>query len=315
MSLKEQRAMVQSTTAQGSTAGPALLASQAPTALKAYPLLNEQEAEVLGFLAERPLHTIVMTGLILDNGLESPFNRGQFYGCRNAEGELEGVALIGHGMFVETRTEGALKAFAELAQTNSQAHFIMGEHERIERFWSYYANAGQAARVFCRELLFEQRWPVAAHEPVPQLRRATQEDLMRVMPVHAALAYEESGVNPLDVDPQGFRLRCARRIGLGRVWVWVDQRGQLIFKADVIAETPEVVYLEGVWIDWQERGKGYGRRCMSQLGRTLLAQTKALTLVVNEQHRGSQAFFQKAGYRLRSYYDTIFLQPGEKPVG
>jgi hypothetical protein len=48
---------------------------------------------------------------------------------------------------------------------------------------------------------------------------------------------------------------------------------------------------------------------MSQLGRLLLARTETLCLLVNEQNKESQAFFFKAGYKLRSCYDTIFLQP------
>ncbi|HEX8708237.1 MAG TPA: GNAT family N-acetyltransferase [Pyrinomonadaceae bacterium] len=248
-----------------------------------------------------------MSGFIRDNGLESIFNRGTFYACRDGQGQIVGVALLGHAMFVEARNEEALKAFAQLAQGCPDAHMIMGEQDKVERFWDYYSEAGQAPRIFCREVLFEQRWPIQALEAVPNLRPATLADLMLVMPVHAALAYEESGVNPLDADPHGFRLRCERRIEQGRVWVWVED-GQLIFKADIISETPEVIYLEGVYVDLRERGKGYGLRCMSQMGRSLLERTESISLLVNEEHHGSLAFFQKAGYKRRACYDTIFLQ-------
>lgn len=283
------------------------LVSASPSPLTIHLLTNEHKAEVLSFLADRPLHTVVMNGLIRDNGLESPFNRGSFYGCRNAEGRLEGVALIGHAMFVDVRSYGALKAFARLAQSCRDAHMIMGEQEKIEHFWNYYSQGGQAPRIFCREVLFEQRWPVEAFEPVPDLRPATLDDLLLVMPIHAALAYEESGVNPLDVDPEGFRERCERRIKQGRVWVWVEH-GQLIFKADIISETPDVIYLEGVYVDFKERGRGYGARCLSQMARHLLQRTEAITLLVNQEHQGALAFFQKVGFKRRGFYDTIFLK-------
>ena len=274
---------------------------------------RHDECEVLAFLLERPVHTVVMAGLIRDNGLESPFNRGTFYACRDSAGRLEGVALIGHATFVEARTEPALKAFARLAQKERGAHMILGEQEIIRRFWNYYASAGQASRIFCRELLFEQRWPVGACEPVEGLRRATLDDLALVMPVHAAMAQEESGVNPLDSDAQGFRLRCARRIEHGRVWVLVE-RGELVFKADIASDTPDCVYVEGVYVEHASRQRGHGLRCLSQLSRTLLGRSTSVCALVNEQNLVAQALFLKAGYKLRGYYDTIFLERGERGV-
>ncbi|HEX8355040.1 MAG TPA: GNAT family N-acetyltransferase [Pyrinomonadaceae bacterium] len=278
------------------------------TPFRVHPLTEKDgEPEVLDFLAARPAPTVVMRGLIRDNGFESPFNRGTFYACRDRDGRLEGVALVGHATFVEARTEGALRAFAELAQGQRGAHMILGEQEMIRGFWEHYAPSGQQPRVFCRELLFEQRWPVRACEPVPGLRPATLEDLMLVMPVHAAMAYEESGVNPIDADLPGFRLRCARRIENGRVWVLVEG-GELVFKADVASETPECTYVEGVYVEPASRQQGMGLRCLSQLGRTLLERSETLCALVNEQNLVAQSLFLKAGYRLRGYYDTIFLE-------
>jgi predicted GNAT family acetyltransferase len=265
------------------------------------------ESEVLDFLSGRPAQAVIMSGLIRDNGFESPFNRGAFHACRDREGRLEGVALVGHAVYVVAETAPALKSFARIAQGQHDAHMILGEQDMVGRFWSHYAPAGQTPRLFCRELLFEQRWPVHAREPVEGLRLATLEDLMLVMPVHASMAYEESGVNPIDVDLHGFRLRCARRIEHGRVWVLVED-GQLLFKADIASDTPECVYLEGVYVSPASRQQGYGLRCLSQLGCNLLERTKSVSALVNEHNLAAQALFQKAGYKLRGLYDTVFLE-------
>lgn len=263
--------------------------------------------KVLAFLAERPMHTVVMAGFIRDNGLVSPLNRGTFYSCRNAKGELEGVALIGHVTLVETRTEAALEAFAKLAQNRSSIHVIIGEQDKIERFWTYYGDAGQKPRLLSREMLFEQRFPVGVRQHVEALRLATPDDLELVMLAQAEMAFLESGVNPMERDPEGFRRRCARRIEQGRVWVWVED-GRLIFKADIISETPEVLYVEGIYVNPEERGKGYGSRCLSQLGRILLSRAEAICVLVDEQNEQAQSFYKRAGYKLRGLYDTIYLQ-------
>ncbi|HKQ99565.1 MAG TPA: GNAT family N-acetyltransferase [Pyrinomonadaceae bacterium] len=266
-----------------------------------------REDEVLAFLSARPSHTVFMMGMIRDNGLESSFNRGTFYACRDAAGQLQGVALIGHATLIEARTEAALQAFARIAQNCQRTHMIMGEMEKVETFWNYYAEGGRSPRLSCRELLFEQRWPVEVREAVRGLRRATLADLELVMPVQAEMALAESGVNPLEADPLGFRVRCARRIEQGRVWVLVEN-GRLVFKADVISDTAEVIYLEGIYVAAEERGKGYGLRCLSQLSRQLLARTKSVCLLVNELNKTAHSFYQKAGYKMAGLYDTIFLQ-------
>ncbi len=276
-------------------------------AAAAEPLAEKHKAEILAFLSERPLHTVYMTGCILDNGVVSPLNRGSFYGYRNRDGRLEGVALIGHATLFETRSDAPLAAFASLAQKCTRTHLLLGEMEKVENFWGHYAEGGQAPRLVCRELLFEQKCPVEVREPVRGLRKATLRDLELIMPIHAQIAFEESGVNPLEKDPIGFRLRCARRIEQGRVWV-LFENGRLIFKADIVSETSEVIYLEGIYVAAEDRGQGIGRRCLSQLTRNLLARTKTVSLLVNEQNSAASNFYLKAGFKLRAHYDTIFLQ-------
>src|SRR5215216_4800009 len=149
--------------------------------LTAHPPAAGKESEVLSFLAARPVHTAIMASFIRDNGLVSPLNRGTFYGCRDDEGRLVGVALIGHATLVETDSDEALAAFAGVARECPHTHVMMGEREKIERFWQHYAEDDRSARLVCRELLMEQRWPVQVREAVPGLRSATPADLEQVM--------------------------------------------------------------------------------------------------------------------------------------
>jgi hypothetical protein len=270
-------------------------------------LAVDDEAEVLAFLAERPIHTFGMAGFIRSNGIVSPHNRGAFYGCRDGKGKLEGVALIGHFILFETRSDAANREFARLAQKHSSVYMLLGEQEEVESFWGYYAGGGQAPRLFCRELLLEQRWPINVLDEVAGLRLATPDDLDLIVPAHAETALQDSGEDPLLRDPVGFRQRCAHRIEQGRTWVLVEG-GRLVFKTEIVADTPEVVYIEGVWVDAQERGKNYGLRCLSQLSRTFLMRANSVCLLVNEKMVGAQAFYRKAGFRFVSSYDTIFLQ-------
>ena len=275
-------------------------------------LTNYDAAEVLEFLAQRPIHTVAMMSMIHDNGLVSAFNRGTFYGCRDLNGQLEGVALVGHATLMETVSNRALAALAQVARQCPNTHMIMGEKEIVADFWSYYNEAGRKQRLACREWLFELALPVEGREPIAGLRPATVGELTLVMPVQAELAYAESGINPLQVDPEGFRQRCLRRIEQGRTWVLVVNN-LLVFKADVISKTPEVIYLEGIWLREDCRNQNLGKRLMSELMRRLLENTKSVCLLVNETNEWAQGFYRKCGFNFRATYETIFL-PRNEPV-
>jgi predicted GNAT family acetyltransferase len=285
---------------------------EADVTVAIFELTEEDRTEVFSFLSERPVHTVCIAGFIRDNGLISPHNRGTFYGCRNSVGRLEGVALIGHATLIEARTARAMKEFGFVAQGFQHTHMILGEKDKVEQFWNYYADEGQDMRLACREMLFELRRAMELRDEVQGLRLATLDDLDQIVPVQAGMAEFESGIDPFEVDPEGFRARCARRIEMRRVWV-LEENGKLVFKADIQADTPDVIYLEGIWVNPSERGKGIGRTCLRQLSRDLLSRTKSVCVLVNEDHERAHTFYRMCNFKVRGIYDSIFLRRPDFP--
>ena len=269
-------------------------------------LNTDQEPEVLDFLSRRPIHTVCMTSYIREHGIVSPLNRGRFYGYRHTDGGLDGVALIGHASLLETDNEEALRAFALIQYQRKQSHLVRGEQEMIARFRKHYAALGSFRGRSCFEVLFEQKTAPDLPGPVPALRLAAEEDLQTIIRINAQMLLSECGVDPLRTDPLGFRERVARRVKRGRVWVWTKGE-RVVFKADIFAETPQMIYLEGINVHPEERGRGYGLRCMAQLGHTLLRQSDGLCLLVNEGKTELRRFYLKAGYEVRGLYETVYL--------
>lgn len=279
-----------------------------PDLTRLHALTESDRQEVLGFLAQRPVHTVVMTSMIHDNGIESAQNRGKFFGYRSADGTLEGVALIGHTTLVETRSDEALKALALCARkAETPIHIMMSDGNSIEGFWQYLTGGAREPRLICSERLFEIKFPAVVREQVAGLRRATGEELFPIAEAHAEVATEESGVNPLEKDREGFLKRVARRIDQERVWVVFDEHGKLVFKADVVAETPEVKYLEGIYVHPDHRGRGIGADCLSQLSRTLLKEVEYVCLLSNEEFQNAHRTYLKAGFKSQDSCVTIFV--------
>jgi len=270
-------------------------------------LTDCDRTEVLNFLKVRPVHTVIMASFIRDNGMESADNRGKFYGYRNSSGELEGVALIGHTTLIEARSEKALKAFAKKAQTSETPIKMMMSHgETIERFWNYFAAAGQKPRHNFKELLFELNFPFLVQNCEWNVRPAKPEELEEVAKAQAAVAFMESGIDPMVKDPEGFLKRCLKRIEMGRTFV-ATENGKLVFKVDVMSETEDTIYLEGFYVTEEYRGREVGSKCLAKVSLDLLDRVEHVCGLSNADFAGVHRSLGKAGYKNTDYCQTIFV--------
>jgi predicted GNAT family acetyltransferase len=266
----------------------------------------DEENRILTLLSPDSLTNVIIAGFIRDNGFSSARNRGQFYAYRNKAGDIEGVALIGHTILLHAGSSNAIKAFASIARRTASKHLFMVERQVGKEFWKYYAEEAENPRIACPILFL--RAPVLPTE-VPQcfgLRPATPEDLDHLMHAHAQMIQETSKINPLQKDPRGFRERYLRRIEQKRVWVLIAE-GKLIFKADILAESSAATYIEGVYVNPEQRGKGMGRRCMNALGQTLQDRTKAIYLFVENDQISSIAFYLSLGFEIGGQYDLLYF--------
>ena len=270
-------------------------------------LRQEDTQEVLDFLTIRPVHTVVMTSFINDNGIVSELNRGKFYGYLDPAGHLLGVALIGHTTLVEARTDRALKAFAFVARTpETPIHLVMSSGNAAETFWNHVTGGQKAPRLTCTEALFEISFPFAVQKSEWRIENARMADLLPVAEAQAEVAFLECGVDPLIKDREGFLKRVARRIEQNRVFVVLDG-DKLVFKADIIAETEEVIYLEGVYVAPEYRGRGIGSECLSSLSLQLLNRVENICLLSNVDFEGAHKSFLKAGYKNTDICTTLFV--------
>lgn len=278
----------------------------APDMSRVHELKNENTGEVLAFLSVRPVHTVVMTSFINDNGIESELNRGVYYGYRNAKGELEGVALIGHTTLVEAHSDEAIRSLAFRAKHSATPlHLVMSSGNDAERFWNYMTDGLKAPRLTCTEAIFEIAFPFAVRGKEHKLETATMDWLIPVAEAQAEVAFIECGVDPMQKDREGFLKRVARRIEQGRVFIVTDGE-KLVFKADIIAETENTIYLEGIYVSSEYRGKGVGSDCLAALSLELLNRVENICLLSNVEFKSAHRSFMKAGYRNTDHCTTLF---------
>lgn len=278
----------------------------APDMTKVRELTAEDTIEVQAFLAIRPVHTVVMSSFIVDNGIESELNRGKFFAYRNG-GDIEGIALIGHTTLVETRSGAAIKALAFCARTSeTPIHLIMSSGNDAERFWFHLTDGVKQPRLTCTEALFEVAFPYAVQKCEWNIGNADMSQLELVAEAQAEIAFVECGVDPMLKDREGFLKRVARRIEQDRVFT-VFENGKLIFKADIIAETSETIYLEGIYVNPDYRGQGIGPSCLAALTLRLLNRVENICMLSNVDFAGAHKSYHKAGYARTDQCVTLFV--------
>ena len=275
------------------------------TPLTAQRLTAEDEAEVRRFLAERPLQTFGLLGLIADNGLVSPHNRGDFFAYRGIDRQLEGVALLGYNTIIDARSEEAIQVFAELAKAVVNPFLILAREPQINCFIEYYSDAMYKCTAIDRYWLFNHCGTPDNRDPLPGVRLATIADLEMVAHAHNQCGIEETGVDGLALDAEGFTSRCARRIEHGRTWVWVANN-KVVLKLEVITATREVAYFESLWVHPDERGKGYGTRFINQVSARLLDESDKVCLLAPETNTASHRLYRKARFEAIDSFSVMF---------
>ncbi len=192
--------------------------------------LREADREqVLSLLAQDPVRSVILRGLILDYGMCAPELRGIFYGYFTDE-QLTGVALIGHQLIVFA-ADDALASFAQKAvEVQARLYMILAPEQQVEKLWAYLSQFGRETRRTSaqRSYVCQQSGPTPERR---QLLRANYAELDVVTDAQAEMALEASGIDPRQSDLAGFRHRIVERLERKRIWVKIEE-GKVIFKAD-----------------------------------------------------------------------------------
>lgn len=142
--------------------------------------------------------------------------------------------------------------------------------------------------------------------PAHGLRRGTAADLDRLTAASAAMHREEMGVDPLSIDPGGWRQRMATLIERG--WSYVlEEDGRVVFKAELSAWTPEACMVQGVFTVPQHRRQGIGTAAMVALCEHLLAEVPLCTLYVNHFNTAARNLYNTLGFEHVGDFATLFF--------
>jgi ribosomal protein S18 acetylase RimI-like enzyme len=152
-------------------------------------------------------------------------------------------------------------------------------------------------------LVLDRATGASAAAPV---RRARAADLDRVVRAAAAMHREEMGVDPLLLDAEGWRNRMAGLVERGWAFVWMED-GEVLFKAELSAWTPEAVQLQGVWTEPRHRRRGRATAGLAAVCAELLREVPLCTLYVNAYNEPALRLYRRLGFRHAGEFATVIF--------
>jgi predicted GNAT family acetyltransferase len=133
--------------------------------------------------------------------------------------------------------------------------------------------------------------------PDPYVRRIRKDEMETIMPACVAMFTEEVGVSPLAGDGGvSYRSRVSELVRSGRAFARIED-GQVIFKAEVGAATPQACQVQGVWVRPEFRRRGLaapGMAAVVDLARATIA--PVVSLYVNDFNAPGRATYRRAGF-------------------
>lgn len=142
--------------------------------------------------------------------------------------------------------------------------------------------------------------------PGTKVRRSRLDDLDGLIVAAAAMHREEMGIDPLTVDPTGWRWRMAQLIERGWSWLWVEA-GEIVFKTELSAWTPECAQLQGVWTAPKWRGRGIATAGVAAVCADLFAETAMCSLYVNHYNVAALRLYERLGFETVGEFATLLF--------
>jgi uncharacterized protein len=261
-------------------------------------LLDDRDREAaLAVCDMDPVANVFVASRIRALGLEPARLGAQMWGFER-DGQLTSLCYAGANLVPVQASSAAVLAFADRAlRQGRRCSSLVGPSAAVAGLWSHLRTHWGPPRDVraSQPLMAIEGAPLV--EPDPAVRRVRLAELDVLMPACVAMFTEEVGVSPLSSDGgAAYRARVTELIRSGRAFARIEA-GQVIFKAEVGAATPQVCQVQGVWVRPEFRGRGLAAPGMAavvlEARRTI---SPMVSLYVNDFNTPARATYHRAGF-------------------
>lgn len=140
-----------------------------------------------------------------------------------------------------------------------------------------------------------------------QVRLVTMADLDAYFPAAVQMFIGEIGVDPRGADDgRAYRRRLAKLISARRVFAKFDGP-QVVFKAEIGSLTRRVGQIQGIWVDPEYRGRGFGAAGTAAVVAAIARQGRIASLYVNGYNDVARATYQRVGFEQVGTFATVLI--------
>jgi ribosomal protein S18 acetylase RimI-like enzyme len=225
---------------------------------------------------------------------------------QNPFGEIEGVGYIGKKNFFYTTTYEALAYFTEIISKQPKGSLILCGEEIYDKFSRLIALYNREVGTFCLENLMISS---KNHQDLPKtnfLRFANENDYQLILKANAEIIHLERGYNPLETQKKDFEESIANLIKKRKSMIW-RENDDLVCKVDIGVITPKVVYLEGIFVSPNYRGKGVGFQCIQEVKNMFMKNGVSLSLLVKNENHSAVNLYKKLDFTNYCKFNFAYL--------
>ena len=261
-------------------------------------LLDDRDrAAALEVCAADPVANVFVESRIRAFGLDPGRLGAQMWGFEET-GRLTSLCYGGANLVPVQATSPAIAAFADRAlRQGRRCSSIVGPSAAVTELWGAlrpYWGPARDVRAAQPLMSIDGPSPLAAD---PAVRCVRLDELDILLPASIAMFTEEVGISPLNGDGgASYRARVMELVRSGRALARVED-GQVIFKAEVGAATPQACQVQGVWVHPAYRGRGLaapGMAAVVALARESIS--PVVSLYVNDFNAPARATYLRAGF-------------------
>lgn len=257
------------------------------------------EAAALGRLLDSdPVHNVYLRSELRLLGTAAP------WWCVSDGSEMRAAVLAGPLTVPCLTDPGDASRLVDATRAHTPPHLIVGPREAVTAM-----HACIERRRHARELRDPQPVMVVDRErlrilPPAPLRPTARRDVGALAAAAGTMHTEEMGGDSSPPDPSAWRARMTQLVDRGWSWAWIE-RGEVVFKAELSAWTPDVVQVQGVFTAPSRRGRGVATAGMAALCAMLLEEVPLISLYVNGYNHAAIRLYRRLGFEHQGDFATV----------